>query len=127
MSVDQQVQQAADLGRRMKMLADEIVDPLICRTPAHGAPGRPHCAACCYGTGVIITCEEDQAMVDAAKALHRAADMLLKDLFSHLQSGGEWDGDAGPVMASRGRTTWTDQRSAFGRWGEMGVSDEHGL
>lgn len=62
-----------DLAERLERLADELVDPMVCREPAYGAPGRAHCAACCYGTLLVITCEEDQACADAAKAMHRAA------------------------------------------------------
>jgi hypothetical protein len=68
--------QAHDLADRMKELANEIIDPYICRDPAYGAPGYAHCAACCSGTGLVITCDEDQTMVDAAMALEKAAAML---------------------------------------------------
>jgi hypothetical protein len=66
---------ATEAADRMAF-ADEIVDPLICRTPAYGVPGHAHCAACCYGTGLIITCAEDEAIADAAKALQHAAALL---------------------------------------------------
>lgn len=29
---------------------DQICTCIPCTTPANGAPGFPHCAACCYGT-----------------------------------------------------------------------------
>lgn len=70
--------EAAARAARIRRFADDLVDHLVCRTPGYGVPGHPHCAACCYGTGVIITCDEDQALVDAAKALHYAADLLVK-------------------------------------------------
>jgi hypothetical protein len=65
------------LAKRMSDFADELIDPMICQSPAYGAPGYAHCAACCYGTGVIITCDEDQAIYNAVLALHQAADALL--------------------------------------------------
>lgn len=57
-----------DLFARMKAMADEIIDPYICRLPGYGAPGWDHCAGCCGGTGVVISCREDELMVEAAKA-----------------------------------------------------------
>lgn len=64
------------LVERMVTLADEIMDPLLCRQPAYGAPGYAHCAACCYGTGYVVTCDEEQAMVEAANALTKAAALI---------------------------------------------------
>jgi hypothetical protein len=61
---------------RMTAFADELIDPMICREPAYGVPGRAHCAACCYGTGLVITCEAEQAIADAAEALRNAARFL---------------------------------------------------
>lgn len=66
-----------DLAARVVALADELIDPLICRTPAYGAPGHPHCAACCYGTGLIITDDDEQFVADTTLAMHRIAAMLL--------------------------------------------------
>lgn len=65
-------EQVEELANRMEALADEIMDPLICRTPGYGAPGHAHCAACCYGKGYIVTCDEEQAMAEASLALDRA-------------------------------------------------------
>ena len=58
--------------------ATELVDPLVCRTPAYGHPAYPHCAACCGGTGVVVTCDAEQAIVDAVDALHEAARRLRR-------------------------------------------------
>jgi hypothetical protein len=63
-------------------VADEIEDPYICRSPAYGVPGHAHCAACCYGTGVIVTCREDEIDVDRAIALRRVARWIEHGLFA---------------------------------------------
>ncbi len=63
---------------RMLEMADEIEDPLVCRQPGYGAPGITHCAACCGGRGVIVSCEEDDAIVEAADALRKAARLIKK-------------------------------------------------
>lgn len=65
-----------DLLDRMEALAEELMDPLVCRQPAYGAPGHPHCAACCYGTGYVITSEADQAVLAAARALSHAVTVI---------------------------------------------------
>lgn len=67
------------LAKRMRDFADELVDPMVCRQPAGGLGPGTHCAACCYGTGLIITCDEDQALVDAGRALHAAATVLERE------------------------------------------------
>jgi hypothetical protein len=64
------------MAKRMRAFAEELVDPMICRTPAYGVPGFAHCAACCYGTGLVITDEVDEAIAAAATALHNAAGLL---------------------------------------------------
>ncbi len=61
---------------KMAQLADEIEAPLICREPAYGVPGHAHCAACCGGTGYVITNDEDQAMLDLVHALRRAVRLI---------------------------------------------------
>lgn len=66
------------MAERMEAFANEMVDPMVCRQPAYGAPGYAHCAACCYGTLLVITCEEEQAIADAAAALNKAADLIRK-------------------------------------------------
>lgn len=58
---------------RMSDLADALDGPLECTHPAYGAPGVAHCAACCYGTGRVITSPGEQAMADTADQLRRAA------------------------------------------------------
>lgn len=62
--------------RRLRALAEEIVEPLICLDPGYGAPGYPHCAACCYGRGVVPTCEADDLVIAAATAMEAAADEI---------------------------------------------------
>lgn len=69
---------AAELADRMAAFAKELVDPLLCTQPAGGLGPGTHCAACCYGTGVVITCEEDQAVLDAGLALLRAAELVRR-------------------------------------------------
>lgn len=66
----------AELAERLMQFADEIADPLVCRQPAYGAPGHPHCAGCCYGTGYVVTCAADEAILAAADALIAAADII---------------------------------------------------
>lgn len=66
-------QKMSALADRMVAFANELIAPMLCTTPAYGVPGAIHCAACCYGTGIIVTCAEDQAIADAATALHKAA------------------------------------------------------
>ena len=69
----------AAMADQLEALAHQLVEPLVCRTPAYGAPGRDHCAACCYGTGYVVTCAEDQQLVDAADAMRTAARQLRAD------------------------------------------------
>lgn len=64
------------LVERMEALSAELIDPLICRTPGYGAPGHAHCAACCYGRGYVVTCDEEQAVYEAVIALDKAARMI---------------------------------------------------
>jgi hypothetical protein len=66
----------SDYVSELRELADELIDPMICREPAFGAPGHAHCAACCGGTGLVVTCEEEQATVDAVKAMRHLADLI---------------------------------------------------
>lgn len=61
-----------ELLDRMMALSVEIEDLYECTQPAYGVPGHAHCAACCYGTGFLTTCSEDQAMVDAALSMRKA-------------------------------------------------------
>lgn len=67
------------LADRLAELADELLDPLICRDPAYGVPGRAHCAACCYGTGLIITCDEEEQIANTAKAMTALATAFRTD------------------------------------------------
>lgn len=64
------------LAERLDALATDLIEPLRCLQPAYGIPGRDHCAACCYGTGVVITCKEDQLVVNTADAMRETAKML---------------------------------------------------
>ncbi len=63
---------------RMEALAAEIETPMRCTSPAYGAPGYQHCAACCGGTMYVVTCAEDQATLDAANALIDAVQLVRK-------------------------------------------------
>jgi hypothetical protein len=69
------LQRAGQIAR-LRSLADEIAEPLVCRDPAYGAPGHAHCAACCYGTLRVITCAEDEAIWAAVDAMQTAARIL---------------------------------------------------
>lgn len=64
---------------RMDEYADELDGDLVCTTPGGGLGPGSHCAACCYGTGRIITNRSEQAMADAADALRRSARELRAD------------------------------------------------
>lgn len=68
----------SELADRLDAFATELLDPLICREPAYGAPGIAHCAACCGGTRLLITCPDEQAVADAAFAMQRAATALRR-------------------------------------------------
>lgn len=61
---------------RMVTFADDLDSDLECTTPAYGVPGHAHCAACCYGTGRIITNASEGARADAADALRRSAAII---------------------------------------------------
>lgn len=63
----------------MDEYADELDGDLVCTSPAGGLGPGSHCAACCYGTGRIITNRSEQAMADAADALRRSARELRAD------------------------------------------------
>lgn len=65
-------QPEGSLVERMAVFAAEIKAEMECTTPAYGAPGHAHCAACCYGTGWNTTSPEDQLIVDAYEALIEA-------------------------------------------------------
>lgn len=62
-----------DLAERLDAFAEELIAPLICRDPAYGAPGFAHCAACCRGTGLVLTCQQDQDIADLVFAMHKIA------------------------------------------------------
>lgn len=40
-------------------VAGRLASSYECATPAYGAPGHPHCAACCYGTGIAASSMEE--------------------------------------------------------------------
>lgn len=67
------------LADRLRSFADEIVEPLRCMHPAGGLGPGTHCAACCYGTGLIVTDATDQAIAEAARAM-RAAETMLRQV-----------------------------------------------
>lgn len=58
-----------------KRAVDEALAIFECTTPAGGLGVGTHCAACCYGTGYVVTCwEEDElvaALSEASVALTR--------------------------------------------------------
>lgn len=85
---DAAVWSLARFAEQIEALEAELIDPLLCRTPAYGAPGYAHCAACCYGTGVIVTCEHDEAVVEAAKMLGKAAVLLRQHARAQLTGEG---------------------------------------
>ena len=51
-----------------------MIEDTTCTTPAYGAPGHAHCAACCYGTLIAASCPEDFAFAEAVRALAVAMD-----------------------------------------------------
>lgn len=77
-AVDERVDPLA-LAEKIDALATEILDPFVCRTPAYGAPGRAHCAACCGGTGFVITMRVEKLMVELGKSMHVAARVLRQE------------------------------------------------
>lgn len=40
-------------------VAERLMAGYECTTPAYGAPGYAHCAACCYGTGINASSMEE--------------------------------------------------------------------
>lgn len=48
-----------------------------CRTPAYGAPGIAHCAACCGGTGWAATSADELALFEALDRARWAIDAVL--------------------------------------------------
>lgn len=40
-------------------VAERLAKGYECTTPAYGAPGHAHCAACCYGTGIGASSMEE--------------------------------------------------------------------
>lgn len=47
-----------DLPRTLEV-AERLAATYECTTPAYGAPGHAHCAACCYGTGIAASSMEE--------------------------------------------------------------------
>ena len=56
--------------------ASEAIDRALamfeCNDPAGGLGPGTHCSACCYGTGYVITCDEDDRLVRTLSAARRA-------------------------------------------------------
>lgn len=84
-----------DLADRLDALAAEV-EPPRCTTPAYGVPGHAHCAACCYGTGYVLTCREDEqalqtatAMRSLARVLRSSAEVILPPVEEALTATGE--------------------------------------
>lgn len=46
-------------------VVDEALAIFECREPGGGLGPGTHCAACCYGTGYVVTCEEEDVLVRA--------------------------------------------------------------
>ena len=65
----------ADL-HALRALAQAEVDLYTCTEPGRPAPGIEHCAACCGGTGIAATCQEEHDLAVAAASLVRAIDAL---------------------------------------------------
>jgi hypothetical protein len=65
-----------DLADRLEAFAAELLAPLRCTTPAGNPEPGMHCAACCYGTGYLLTCEEDQLVLDLADQARTVAAAL---------------------------------------------------
>lgn len=40
-------------------VAQRLAATYECTSPAYGAPGHPHCAACCYGTMIAASSMEE--------------------------------------------------------------------
>lgn len=59
------------LDRASRAVADAL-DIFECRTPAGGLGPGTHCAACCYGTGYLVTCEEEDVLVRALSDVQTA-------------------------------------------------------
>jgi hypothetical protein len=74
--------------KRMLALADELEAPLVCTKPGYGAPGHSHCAACCYGTGFVVTCDKDEAVLKAATALRDAVQITSASVGENLDENG---------------------------------------
>lgn len=70
------LEQRRDLSDRLIALANELIEPMLCTQPGGGVYPGGHCAACCYGTLLIITCQDDQDVADTAKAMEKVARML---------------------------------------------------
>lgn len=52
-------------------LARKILATFKCTDPANGVPGIEHCAACCGGSLLVVTCQEEQDVVDLCNNLIR--------------------------------------------------------
>lgn len=46
--------------------AAAIVAAMECASPAYGAPGHAHCAACCYGVGLAPASQEEADLLNEA-------------------------------------------------------------
>jgi hypothetical protein len=44
---------------RVTETAQQLAASYECVSPAYGAPGYPHCAACCYGTMIAASSMEE--------------------------------------------------------------------
>ena len=68
----------ADLAN-LRRLIDRVLEPMKCTTPAYGAPGYAHCAACCYNTGWEVTSLEELRMCEALDTARYAIDAVTRE------------------------------------------------
>lgn len=63
------------LSQEWKLLrnaASIVLEAMRCKTPAYGAPGVAHCAACCGGIGYVVTNQEELDVVNACRTIMKA-------------------------------------------------------
>lgn len=70
------IEHEAAENRRKLDGAQQAIDAALatfeCDTPGGGLGPGTHCAACCYGTGFLVTCEEEDELVKALSAARSA-------------------------------------------------------
>jgi hypothetical protein len=75
---------------RVAETASRLAASYECTTPAYGAPGHPHCAACCYGTMIAATSMEEFETAQVLLAVPELVQELrrLRALIDGLGAGG---------------------------------------